>query len=85
MNSEVKSCTTMLETIHDTATSLADADPGRVYEVHCRDVAIAYLELEAKLAGIKALCQRFDTPAVNVGAQGLAKTVLRIVAGERDA
>ena len=41
--------------------------------------------LEAKLAGIKALCQRFDTPAVNVGAQGLAKTVLRIVAGERDA
>ena len=75
----------MLETIHDTATSLADADPGRVYEVHCRDVAIAYLELEAKLAGIKALCERFDSPKMDVPRRDLAKAVLRIVEGERDA
>ena len=75
----------MTATIHAMALRLANSDPGRVEEVECRNVARAYLEAEAKLARIKALCQRYDGLAVHSGTHGLAGAILRIIEGERDA
>ena len=35
---------------------------------------------QEKLAAIEALCRRYDSPAVNVGAHALAHKILAIIA-----